>query len=114
MMCCCCCPSTNTPRYGVVVDEFASGLTDCLSVDKFASGLTDCLSVDKFAIGLTNNCLSVDEFASGLTNCLSVDEFASGAGKESALSDRKRLLLLKSKMEERIASYRKLLHPRKA
>jgi hypothetical protein len=44
---------------------------------QFASELTDCLSVDEFANELTKNCLSVDEFASKLTrsNCLSVDEF---------------------------------------
>jgi hypothetical protein len=61
------------------------GIVRYIRYDEFASELTNCLSVDEFASELTN-CLSVDEFASELTNCLSVDEFASESVDDSPVS----------------------------
>ena len=67
--------------HGRIVDtiEFASKLTNCLSVDECASELT--------------NCLSVDECASALTNCLSVDD-GDGDGYRSVWANSKTIFKL--------------------
>ena len=71
--------------------EFASELTNCLSVDEFASELTNCLCVDEFATELTLcQCVCLSTFTDmllGVGSC--VEPAATGEDDDVAQLRRK-------------------------